>query len=59
MDRPSRDIDLLLRVTGTEDFPLMEKIQRSLDSGAVPDVVYGRNEPALVYLHRAIDAALE
>lgn len=46
-------------MTGTEDFPLMEKIQRSLDSGAIPNVVYGRNEPALVYLHRAIDAALE
>lgn len=54
-----KNLDLLLQVTGTEDFPLMEKIQRSLDSSAVPDVVYGRNEPALVYLHRAIDAALE
>ena len=45
-----KNLDLLLQVTGTEDFPRMEKIQRSLDSSAVPDVVDGRNEPALVYL---------
>jgi hypothetical protein len=37
----------------------MEKIQAALDSGAVPELVYGRNEPALVYFHRSIDAALD
>lgn len=53
-----KNLDLLLHVTGTEDFPLMEKIQAALDSGAVPELVYGRNEPALVHFHRSIDAAL-
>ena len=54
----TKNLDLLLRVTGQEDFPLMEKIQAALDSGVLPALVYGRNEPALVYFHQAIDAAL-
>ena len=45
-------------MTGTEDFPLMEQIQANLDSGALPEVVYGRNEPPLVHFHRAVTAAL-
>jgi phenylpropionate dioxygenase-like ring-hydroxylating dioxygenase large terminal subunit len=53
-----KNLDLLLQVTGTEDFPLMEEIQRNLASGALPEVVYGRIEPALAHLHAAIDAAL-
>ncbi|MCU1500886.1 MAG: hypothetical protein JWM12_240 [Ilumatobacteraceae bacterium] len=53
-----KNLDLLLKVTGTEDFPLMEQIQRNLDSGALPEVVYGRIEPSLVHFHESIDAAL-
>ncbi|MEO5901328.1 MAG: aromatic ring-hydroxylating dioxygenase subunit alpha [Ilumatobacteraceae bacterium] len=53
-----KNLDVLLEVTGQEDFPLMEQIQRNLDSGALPAVVYGRIEPALVHLHESIDAAL-
>jgi len=49
-----KNLDLLLRVVGTEDFTLMARIQANLDSGALPEVVYGRIEPALVYLHRTI-----
>jgi phenylpropionate dioxygenase-like ring-hydroxylating dioxygenase large terminal subunit len=55
----TKNLDLLLHVTGTEDFPLMEQIQANLDSGALPEVVYGRNEPPLIYFHRAVGAALE
>ncbi len=55
----TKNLDLLLQVTGGEDFPLMEKIQRNLDSGALPEVVYGRVEPALVYLHQQINTLLE
>ena len=53
-----KNLDLLLDVTGREDFPLMERIQANLDSGALPELVYGRIEPALVHLHRSVDAAL-
>lgn len=53
-----KNLDLLLQVTGTEDFPLMESIQANLDSGAMPHLVYGRNEPPLIHYHRAVDDAL-
>ena len=53
-----KNLDLLMEVTGTEDFPLMEQIQANLDSGALPEVVYGRIEPPLIHLHRAVDEAL-
>jgi len=54
----TKNLDVLLGVTEREDFPLMEGVQRNLESGALPEVVYGRIEPALVHLHRGIDAAL-
>jgi hypothetical protein len=47
-----------LQVTGTEDFPTMERIYATLASGAVPEVVYGRVEPPLIHLHTALDEAL-
>ena len=54
-----KNLDLLLRVTGDEDFALMAKIQRGLESGLVPHVVYGRNEAPLAHLHTSINRALE
>lgn len=58
MQRWTKNLDILLNVTGTEDFPVMEGIQRNLASGALPELVYGRIEPALVHLHTAINDAL-
>jgi hypothetical protein len=54
-----KNLDLLLQVTGSEDFPLMERIQANLDSGALPQLVYGRNEPPLIHFHRSINEALQ
>jgi phenylpropionate dioxygenase-like ring-hydroxylating dioxygenase large terminal subunit len=53
-----KNLDMLLDVTGREDFPLMAQIQRNLASGALPELIYGRNEPALIHLHTSINAAL-
>jgi phenylpropionate dioxygenase-like ring-hydroxylating dioxygenase large terminal subunit len=50
-----RNLDILLDVTGREDFPLQERVQANLASGALPEVVYGRIEPALIHLHAAIN----
>jgi phenylpropionate dioxygenase-like ring-hydroxylating dioxygenase large terminal subunit len=50
--------DLLLQVTGTEDFTLMAQIHDNLKSGALPQLVYGKNEPALIHLHTSINDAL-
>jgi len=54
-----RNLDLLLEVTGTEDFPLMEKIHTNLASGRLPEVVYGRIEYPLVHLHQGLDQLLQ
>jgi phenylpropionate dioxygenase-like ring-hydroxylating dioxygenase large terminal subunit len=53
-----KNLDVLLGVTNSEDFPLMARIQQNLMSGAAPDVVYGKMEPALVHFHASVDAAL-
>jgi hypothetical protein len=54
-----KNLDLLLEVTGREDFPLMARIHQGLAAGALEELVYGRNEPALIHLHRSINAAVE
>lgn len=46
-------------MTGNEDFVMMAKIQRHLEGGLVPNVVYGRNEAPLVHLHQSINRALD
>ena len=53
-----KNLDILLKVTETEDFPAMQKIQQNLASGALPEVVYGRIEPALVHMHQSINDIL-
>jgi phenylpropionate dioxygenase-like ring-hydroxylating dioxygenase large terminal subunit len=50
-----KNLDILLGVTNTEDFPMQEQVQRNLASGAVPEVVYGKMEPALAAYHRAVN----
>jgi phenylpropionate dioxygenase-like ring-hydroxylating dioxygenase large terminal subunit len=53
-----KNLDVLLGVTNAEDFPAMARIQQNLASGAVPEVVYGKMEPALVHFHERVNAAL-
>ena len=53
-----KNLDLLLDVTNAEDFPAMTRIQQNLASGAAPEVVYGKMEPALVHFHESVNAAL-
>jgi phenylpropionate dioxygenase-like ring-hydroxylating dioxygenase large terminal subunit len=45
---------LQLRVTGEEDFPMQEKIQRGLASGAAADLVIGTHEIGVVHLHATL-----
>ena len=44
--------------TTQEDFPQSVAIHRNLASGAVPDLVFGCNEPALIYYHQNIANAI-
>lgn len=53
-----KNLDVLLGVTNTEDFPMQERVQRNLASGALAEVVYGKMEPALVGYHQAIGDVL-
>lgn len=45
---------LQLRVTGAEDFPMQEKIQRGLDAGAAEELVVGTNEIGVVHFHETL-----
>lgn len=54
-----RNLDLLMRTVGEEDFPTGEGIQRGLLSGAQTHVTYGRNEPALQHWQKSVRAALQ
>ena len=54
-----KNLDILLGVTNTEDFPMQEQVQRNLESGAMAEVVYGKMEPALVAYHAAVNDLVE
>ena len=53
-----KNLDVLLRITENEDFPMMAEIYRGLASGAVKELIYGKLEPALVHYHRSLDRLL-
>jgi phenylpropionate dioxygenase-like ring-hydroxylating dioxygenase large terminal subunit len=53
-----KNLDVLLGVTNTEDFPAQEQVQRNLASGGLAEVVYGKMEPALAHYHVAINKLL-
>jgi phenylpropionate dioxygenase-like ring-hydroxylating dioxygenase large terminal subunit len=55
----NRAFDLLLDVIGNEDYVMSEQTQRSFRSGAQAEMVFGRNEPALIHYHRTIEQLLE
>ena len=53
-----KNYDLAVRTVQDEDFALGEKMQRAFMSGLQAEVVYGRNEPALIHFHERLRAAL-
>lgn len=54
----SRNFELLIDVTDTEDFGTAAGIQRGFRTHAHDSVVFGRNEPALQHFHQALDEIL-
>lgn len=54
----NRNVDYTTGVVFAEDFPQQAVIHASLRSGMLPELVYGRNEPALIHFHRTLAAAL-
>jgi phenylpropionate dioxygenase-like ring-hydroxylating dioxygenase large terminal subunit len=58
--RKSRfNVDVLWQVTTEEDFPQSLAIHKNLAGTALPELIFGRNEPALVYYHEAIARATD
>ena len=57
--RLDADFDLQMRVAGEEDFPAQERVQRVLDSGALPEVLLGANEVATRHFHDALEGLIE
>ena len=51
------NLDVLWEVTTTEDFPQSDRIYANLASGAIRELVFGRNEPALIHYHKEIARA--
>lgn len=53
-----KNYDLAIRTVLDEDFALGENMQRGFMSGVQDEVIYGRNEPALIHFHQRLRAAL-
>lgn len=52
------NMDLVMKVVTTEDFPAGRTMQIGFDSGAQSHIVYGRNEPGLIHFHQSIQTAI-
>lgn len=50
---------ILLATILDEDFATMARIQRNLESGAVPELAFGRNEVGLQHFHEGLHAELD
>ena len=53
-----KNYDLAIKTVLNEDYALGERMQRGFMSGLQPEVIYGRNEPALINFHQRLNAAL-
>ncbi len=52
------NIRFTTKVVFEEDFGQQQDIHRSLRTGLMPGVLYGRNEPALIHHHQQVELAL-
>jgi phenylpropionate dioxygenase-like ring-hydroxylating dioxygenase large terminal subunit len=52
------NVKFTTEVVFREDFDQQQDIHRSLRTGLMPEVVYGRNEPMLIHHHEQIELAL-
>ncbi|WP_220098509.1 aromatic ring-hydroxylating oxygenase subunit alpha [Mycolicibacterium anyangense] len=50
--------EFLFNIVASEDFPTAAKTQVTLASGILPELLVGRNEPAIANVHRSYDAVL-
>lgn len=53
-----RLIAFTMSVVDSEDFAQQALIQRNVASGLLDEIVFGRNEPALIHFHEQLDSVL-
>lgn len=53
-----KNLNLVLDVVTTEDFPAGRSMQIGFGSGAQSHTVFGRNEPAMIHYHKSVRQAL-
>ena len=53
-----KNMDLVMKVVTTEDFPIGRTIQQGIRAGAQTHTVFGRNEPAMIHYHQSLHRAL-
>ncbi len=54
-----KNFDIALATVEKEDFPMSEKLNAGFFTGAQKEVVYGRNEPSLIYYHETLRRAMK
>ncbi len=54
----NRNVDYTVGVVVAEDFPQQQTIHANLRTGLLPELVYGRNEPALIQFHKELTVAV-
>ena len=54
----NRNFDLAVKTVQAEDFTIGAQMQKAFHSGAQKEVIYGRNEAALIHFHASIRKAL-
>ena len=52
---PDAEISVIIDVTYGEDYVLGLKIQKGLESGALQDVIFGKNERGNQFFHEVVD----
>jgi hypothetical protein len=50
--------ELFYKVLQNEDYWVCGNVYRNLESGLLPNIIFGRNEPALAWMHEALDQAI-
>lgn len=59
VDRIAQRLQVFIKVLQTEDYLVCGQAWEAISTGLLPELIYGRNEPALIWTHEALDAATE
>lgn len=58
-DYIAKRLELFYKVLQTEDYLVCGQAWENIRTGLLPELLYGRNEPALIWTHEALDNAMQ